>query len=150
MLDSFTKNAIYEICCKHTTFFQILFPSYSLHFNWSFDRIQNDLLMCLIICHLSVNLTPYGNSKNYFTSTIWYIADKTRVCIYVVCTLDILFSSNHNIHKSLYGLCFWASDPFIDRFYKNLSIKGSETQKQRWHELLWMFWFDEKSITMSK
>ena len=32
-------------------------------------------------------------------------------------TLDILFSSNHNIHKSLYGLCFWASDPLIDRFY---------------------------------
>ena len=27
------------------------------------------------------------------------------------CKLDILFSSNHNIHKSLYGLCFWASDP---------------------------------------
>ena len=78
LLDSFTKNAIYEICCRPTTFFQILFPSYSLHFNWSFDRIQNDLLMCLIICHLSVNLTPYGNSKNYFTSTIWYIADKTR------------------------------------------------------------------------
>ena len=24
--------------------------------------------------------------------------------------LDILFSSNHNIHKSLCGLCFWASD----------------------------------------
>ena len=33
LLDSFTKNAIYEICCRHTTFFQILFPSYSLHFN---------------------------------------------------------------------------------------------------------------------
>ena len=26
------------------------------------------------------------------------------------------FSSNHNIHKSLCGLCFWASDPLIDRF----------------------------------
>ena len=45
--------------------------------------------------------------------------------------LDILFPSNHNIHKSLCGLCFWASDPLIDRFYKNLSIKGSEAQKQR-------------------
>ena len=31
--------------------------------------------------------------------------------------LDILFPSNHNIHKSLYGLCFWASDLLIDRFY---------------------------------
>ena len=25
--------------------------------------------------------------------------------------INILFSSNPNIHKSLYGLCFWASDP---------------------------------------
>ena len=30
-------------------------------------------------------------------------------------TLDILFSSNHNIHKSLYGLSFWASDSWIER-----------------------------------
>ena len=29
-------------------------------------------------------------------------------------TLDILFSSNHNIHKSSCVLCFWASDPLID------------------------------------
>ena len=32
-------------------------------------------------------------------------------------TLDILFSSNHNIHKSSSGHCFWVSDPLIDRFY---------------------------------
>ena len=31
--------------------------------------------------------------------------------------LDILFSSNHNIHKSSSGHCFWASDPLIDGFY---------------------------------
>ena len=30
--------------------------------------------------------------------------------------LDILLSSNHNIHKSLCGLCFWTSDPLIERF----------------------------------
>ena len=34
------------------------------------------------------------------------------------------FSSNHNIYKSLYGLCSWASELFIERFYKNISIKG--------------------------
>ena len=50
--------------------------------------------------------------------------------------LDILFSSNHNIHKSLHGLYSWASDPLIDKFYQNLSIKGSEAQKQRSDELL--------------
>ena len=32
-------------------------------------------------------------------------------------TLDIFFSSNHNIHKSSCGLCFLASDPLIDTFY---------------------------------
>ena len=31
--------------------------------------------------------------------------------------LDILFSLNHNIHKSSCGHCFWSSDPLIDRFY---------------------------------
>ena len=51
-------------------------------------------------------------------------------------TLDILFSSKHNIHKSSCGLCFQASDPLIERFYQNLSIKGSEAQKQRPYELL--------------
>ena len=34
-----------------------------------------------------------------------------------ICILDILFSSNHNIHKSSNGLCFWASDPLIERDY---------------------------------
>ena len=34
-----------------------------------------------------------------------------------VCILDILFSSNHNINKSSCGLCFWASDSWINRFY---------------------------------
>ena len=30
--------------------------------------------------------------------------------------LDILFSSNQNIHKSLSGLCIWASDHLINGF----------------------------------
>ena len=32
-------------------------------------------------------------------------------------TVDILVLPNQNIHKSLCGLCFRASDPLIDRFY---------------------------------
>ena len=46
------------------------------------------------------------------------------------------FTSNYNIHKSLYGLCFWAPDPLTDRFYYNLSIKESGVQKQRPYKLL--------------
>ena len=34
-----------------------------------------------------------------------------------ICTVDILFLSNHNIYKSLWGPCFWASDPLIERLY---------------------------------
>ena len=33
-----------------------------------------------------------------------------------VLSLDVLFSSNQNIHKSSSGLCFWASDSLIERF----------------------------------
>ena len=36
--------------------------------------------------------------------------------IFVVGRLDILFLSNHNIHKSSCDLSFWALDPLIDRF----------------------------------
>jgi len=34
----------------------------------------------------------------------------------IINILDILFSSNPNIHKSMCGLCFWAADPLIYRF----------------------------------
>ena len=40
------------------------------------------------------------------------------------CVLDILFSSNRNIHKSSCDLCFWASDPLIKRFCKIYQLKG--------------------------
>ena len=63
-----------------------------------------------------------------------------------ICMLDILFSSNRNIHKSSHGLSFWASNPLIDKFYLDLSIKGSDAQKQKPHKLLWVLWFDEKSM----
>ena len=37
--------------------------------------------------------------------------------VYIGGILDKLFPSNHNIHKSSFGLCFLASDPLLDRFY---------------------------------
>ena len=63
--------------------------------------------------------------KNY----IYLVASLTVLCttitprisaqskILYISNIDILFQSNHNIHKILYDLCFWASDPLIDRFY---------------------------------
>ena len=52
-----------------------------------------------------------------------------------ICSVDILFSSNHSIHKSSYDIGLWASDPLIDRFLENLSIKGSKAKKQRLNKL---------------
>ena len=45
--------------------------------------------------------------------------------------LDVLFSSNHNVHKSLCGLCFWAPDALnmID-FSKINRLKGLEPKNK--------------------
>ena len=60
-------------------------------------------------------LPPIGGADIFF-----FVSDdkgnRQKIELYV-CILNILFSSNHNIHKSLHGLCFWASDPLIERFY---------------------------------
>ena len=45
----------------------------------------------------------------------WWV--KKKLILTYVCRLDILFLSNHDIHKSLWNLCFCVSDPLIDRFY---------------------------------
>ena len=39
-----------------------------------------------------------------------------RSDVFDVCLIDILFWSNHNVHKSSSGLCFWASNPLNERF----------------------------------
>ena len=54
-----------------------------------------------------------ASDRNYY---IRANADVRELSPYLF-NLDILFSSNHYIHKSSCGLCFWASDPLIDRFY---------------------------------
>ena len=41
--------------------------------------------------------------------------EKSSIIVYDY-AVDIIFSSNHNIHKSWFGLCFWALDPLIERF----------------------------------
>ena len=58
------------------------------------------------------------------------------LCFVLSIYVRYTFSSHHNVHKSLCGLCFWGPDPLIDRFYYYLSIKGSGAQKQRTYNLL--------------
>ena len=50
---------------------------------------------------------------------------------YTSCMLDIeYFSSNHNIHKSTCGLCFWASDPYLIDFGRIYQLKGLEPKNK--------------------
>ena len=63
-----------------------------------------------------IQMTGLEINKSFAQLFCFYIPFMYLVVI-VVPTLDIIFSSNHNIHKSLCGLCFWASDHLIDRFY---------------------------------
>ena len=42
---------------------------------------------------------------------------RTTIFHHTSSDVPVLFSSNHNIHKSSCDLCFWASDPLIDKFY---------------------------------
>ena len=56
-----------------------------------------------VVCQNKIHKAIYFWKSNYWVVVWGY-------------TLDIIFSSNHNIHKSSFGICFWASDPFFNRF----------------------------------
>ena len=46
-----------------------------------------------------------------------------------LCTSRYIFSSNHNVHKSILGLSFWVPDPLIDRVYQiNLRVWSPKTK----------------------
>ena len=53
---------------------------------------------------VETSLQPEKNNKIRTQKKVFYM--------YVRYT----FLSNHNIHKSSCGLCFWALDPLIERF----------------------------------
>ena len=58
-----------------------------------------------------------NNRKNYI-----YIA--WSITLHYLLLLDILFPSNHNIHKSSYGLCFWLQNLQLKDFTKINQLKG--------------------------
>ena len=106
----------------HLTLTNIFDLSSFLDFSWQESTNQNhsfgNTFFTAVVCSMTFTFTPCH--------------DIVPVDMY---HQTYFFSSNHNIYKSLYGF-FQASNPFNDRFYQNLSIKGSEVQKQRPHELL--------------
>ena len=72
-----------------------------------------------------ITIIPQGRNtqKTPTTSSVSYIYS---ILTYSIHIRYIFFRQNHNIHESSCGLCFWASDPLIHTFYKNLRIKVSE------------------------
>ena len=62
-----------------------------------------------------IQMTGLEINKSFAQLFCFYIPFMYLVVI-VVPTLDMIFSSNHNIHTSWYGLCFSASDNLIERF----------------------------------
>ena len=78
-------------------------------------------------CRQNWEIKRYLMQKAGSLSSLYFT---TNIHIFVFCTIRYTFSSNHNIYKSWCGLCFWSSDPIIERFYYNLSIKGSEAQNK--------------------
>ena len=84
------------------------------------DTPQNIFLLhnvfkepCYCPAHVIIYAFFYLKNWNhtYFTR---YVIMQISI---LLCRLDILFSSNRNIHKSSCGLCFWASDTLIKVFY---------------------------------
>ena len=75
------------------------------------QAISKSLLsLYVFFCHTFVKLLffKYYLSDSPMTSVVFLY--------FYARGLDILFSSNHNIHKSSCGHCFLASDPLIERF----------------------------------
>ena len=62
-------------------------------------------------------LTDYANIYTYFFDQTVVILQPFGVYDVPNTYIRYTFSSNHNIHISLCKLCFWASEPLIDKFY---------------------------------
>ena len=83
-----------------------------LHYAWSHLAPATLQLSSTTTMYYYFPLERKGFIKDDLSVKIW-----RSIYLHSYKSLDILFSSNHNIHKSSCGLCFWASDPLIHRFY---------------------------------
>ena len=65
-------------------------------------------------CVFDVDLTLSTKTQDIFHSCNSMVRISDIFNLYIP-ILDILFSSNHNIHKNSFSLCFWAPDLLFDR-----------------------------------
>ena len=78
----------------------------------------------ILLCNLLIMISSTGPVWSHYTSakpakSVQSVNKFAQELLrnFEVCIVDILFSSNHNIHKISCGLCFLASDPLIDKSY---------------------------------
>ena len=71
--------------------------------------------------HVKYTILLTRNMLCYMKNLVGKIEEFCRILknhqLQYINAVDIFFSSNHNIHKIWFGLCFWASYPLIDRYY---------------------------------
>ena len=80
----------------------------------SFPKTETSNSTFCVLIILTVTVLPKSGKKYKVVSKPKDKRYTTRI-YFLYCSLDILFSSNHNIHKSSHDLCFWASDPLIEK-----------------------------------
>ena len=93
--------------------------------------------MCIYLC--TISSTTYFILAVFSSYSFWCI-------IYIRYT----FSSNHNIHKNLCSLCFWAPDPLIDipillKIYPLKGLSGATKTKATWTFMNVVIWRKRKS-----
>ena len=81
----------------------------------NFIVVFSELLLQYIVQHVVQYIFKDQKDRLLLWSSSGQNWNYVKTSTYVV--LDKLFPSNHNIHKSSCGLCFWASDLLVDRFY---------------------------------
>ena len=90
----------------------------------TYRNLENIMGNCLLSPQAKINPENYNEWINKYIIIIVIMrksiehdtVKRNNMCKRIYLWLDILFSSNHNIHKSSYGLCFGASDHLIERF----------------------------------
>ena len=112
-------------------------PSSKTSWRWEGWRIS-PWFSCCFWCHPGwfKRLTPMRIVRNS-VSACGNPAKKLQNVL--IGMLDVFFRQIKSFIRF-----FWAPDPLIIKFYKNLWNKWSEAQKQRINEISWMIWFDEK------
>ena len=98
------------------TQFCTFFSYFSTRFRlctWFMQMIDLSLIKDLLVTSPCMEGKTIRHKKQHFRQSFSLSSILSQI-VYV--PLDILFSSNPNIHKSSFSFCFWASDYLIERF----------------------------------